>query len=475
MATVPSLANPTKDHPLYGKYTKTAIINKSVKLAVLAVVIIYLITVFFAPVFTASTEVKDAAGTTVYQKTVSYKMAEILDEQKKFNDEEAYFEDVEESVKYLKGKDFSELERIKNLEKADQKINASLSASDYIQTQIDDMADNRPLEYIALAEKANAIEGYTTNANGERIPVIHYSTVANYLKNIEINKIAMLSKIFYAELEARNTDGLREFLFEVENLNLFNEAGYTSEYAESLKALQNKYLVADYTFDEEFCATLNAIANVNQFIPDSAMTKQLAETIDMYNDMSDLAYSSYASTVSQTYKAKYIYFEYDLDTNKLVYEQHDSIKYINLAVNTIKLGVLALVSVAVIAMIPTAVGLITRKHKKLRSLSFLYFTLPLFGMLLATLVSGGSLFVSQIGFIDVTCEIGNALPSAFLVILLIFVATIVTKILVTVYGSKYNKWLKEVQAAAQNTVGNDALNDAPTANATEEKNEDTND
>jgi len=448
MATKPVLANPTKDHPLYGKYTQTAMINRIVKLAVLAVVIIYLITVFFAPVFTAHTKVEDADKKVVYEKSVSYTMSEVLAEQKKFNDEEAYFEDVEDSVKYLKDKDFSELERIKNLEKANDKINAFFTTSDYVANTLKEMADKKPDEYIALATKADAIEGYTTNNEGKRIPRIDGYKVAAYLTDIEENKIAMLSKVFDAELEARNTDGLREFLLGVEQLSDVYAVGYSSEYEEALEELQGKYLVAEYTFNEKLCETLNEIADVNKFIPASAMTQKVAEAIDMYEGQSGFAFS-YASKNLEIYEAQYIYFEYDRSTGEIVYEQHDAIEYINKAVTVMRWGVIALVAITVIAMIPTAISLITRKTKKLRSLSFLYFGLPFFGMILALVVSNSSILASQLGLVDVTCEVGSAVSSVFLVIVLIMVAAIVTKVLVTAYATKYNKWLKEAQASSQ--------------------------
>ena len=472
MATIQSLANPTKDHPLYGKYTKTAMINRIVKLAVLAVVIIYMATVFFAPVFTTSTKVEDADKKVMYEKSVSYKMSEVLDEQEKFNDEEQYFENVEDSVKYLKDKDFSELERIKNLEKANDKINAFFTTSEYVANTLGEMSEKRPHEYIALATKADAIEGYTTNDEGERIPRIDYRTVAAYLTNIEENKIAMLSKVFYEELEARNTDGLRAFLFEVEQLADTYAAGYTSEYAEKLDEFQSKYLVADYTFDEKFCATVNEIATVNQFIPDSAMTKSLAEAIDTYKNMSGFAFA-YASKNLEMYEAQYIYFEYDLGANEIVYEQHSSIEYINLAVTIMRWGVIAFIAVAVIAMIPTVIALITRKTKKLRSLSVFYAVLPLFGLLLALAVSSGSLLASQIDLIDVTCEVASVNTSAFLVVMLVIIAAIVTKVLVSGYCSKYNKWLKEAQTTAQAAAETEAVNAAPEAEATAEATEET--
>ncbi len=466
MATVPSLANPTKDHPLYSKYTRTAMINRIVKLAVLAVVIIYLITVFFAPVFTTSTKVENADKKVMYEKSVSYTMSEVLDEQEKFNDEEQYFENVEDSVKYLKDKEFSELERIKNLEKANDKINAFFTTSEYVANTLGDMSENRPEEYIALAQKADAIEGYVTNDEGKKIPKIDYTTVASYFRVREKNKIAKLSEVFYEELEARNTDGLRAFLVEVENLNAVYAAGYTSEYEAELDELQSKYLVADYTFDEKFSETVNEIADVNQFIPASAMTKSLAEAIDTYRNMSGFAFS-YASKNLAMYEAQYIYFEYDLGTNEIVYEQHSSIEYINLAVTIMRWGVIAFIAVAVIAMIPTVIGLITRKTKKLRSLSVFYAALPLFGLLLALFVSSSSLLGSQIDLIDVTCEVASVNTSAFLVVMLVIIAAIVTKVLVSSYCSKYNKWLKEAQATVQTT----AENDAPEAETTEEKTE----
>jgi len=466
-----SLVTPTKDHPLYSKYNRTAVTNKIVKLAVLAVVIIYLITVFFAPVFTTSIKIVNEDKDVMYEKSLSYTMSEVLAEQEKFNDEEKYFEDVEDGVKYLKDKDFSDLERIENLKKADNKINAYFNSSGYIGDIIEDMSENRPYEYIALAEKADAIEGYTTNSYGETVPRISYPKVSSYLTDIEQNKIAMLTKVFYAELEARNTDGLREFLSEAEKLAAVHVIGYTSEYAEQIEELKGKYLVADYKVTKEFCETLNEFASVNQFIPDSAMTKNLAEKIDMYKNMSEFASSSYASQTRNEYEAQYIYFEYDLATNELVYEQHSSIENINSTVAKMKWGVIAIIAIAVIAMIPTVIGLITRKHKKLRSLSIFYLALPLSAILLATFASSPAYSPEQAQAVGVTCDVMSAIPSAFLVVVLIAVAAIVTKVFVTSYASKYNKWLKENQATAQaaaEDVAAEAENDAPEADVVDD-------
>lgn len=460
MATIQSLTNPTKDHPLYSRYSKTAMINKIVKLAVLAVIIAYLITVFFAPVFTMSTKLENADKKVMYEKSVSYTMSEIIDEQKKLNDEEKYFENVEDGVKHLKSKDFSEIERIKNLERANSKIKEYFAVSGYITDMIKDMSENRPQEYIALAEKANAIQDYTTNQYGERIPVISYPAVQNYLLNIEENNIAMLSKVFYAELESRNTDGLRKFLFEAEQLLPLYAAGYNSALAAELKDLQNKYLIADYTFDEELCATLKDLAHVNQFIPNSAMTKEVAGLIDMYKNMPALPPYSNASQSLRIYEAQYIYFEYDLDKNELVYDQHISVEYINRAVTIMKYGIAALIAIVVIAMIPTAIGLIIRKNNKLRSLSPFYAALPLLGVLLAFFTSKASLVMLE-NSVGATCEIGNVVFSALMVVLVVIIAAIVTKVLVTGYCLSYKRLLKETQANAQTAIENDAMNAAP--------------
>ena len=117
-------------------------------------------------------------------------------------------------------------------------------------------------------------------------------------------------------------------------------------------------------------------------------------------------------------------------------------------------------------MLPTAIGLITRRHKKLKSLSVLYAGFPILGMLLAFMActfSGISLS-SSATFTEVICDLGSVISFALLTALLVIIASIVTKVLVTVYTSKYNKWLKEAQAcakAAATATDNTVTEEAP--------------
>ena len=443
------LMNPTKDHPLYKSFTKTVMINRIIKLAVLAIVIVCLISAYFAPVFTISTTIKSVDNNkVVYNKSVSYTMSEFLDEQEKLNDEEKYFEDVEESVAYLRNKDFSEIERIKNVEKAYDKMNDFFTASNIIDKEISDFSDEHPEAFIALAEEADAINKYVTNDEGKRIPDINYSKVLTYVKNLEKVKMEKVLKTFTEELEARNTDGVCEFLSQATLLGKDYTGTYGDDYIEALTELESKYLVKDYAIDEDFCAELYEFADVYRFIPASAMTKDLAEEIDLFSNMSSLFAAN-----KKIADYKYIYFTYDLDTNEAVYEQHSAITSLNKAVQIMQYGVMIVIAIAVIAMIPTIIGLIAKKQKKVRSLSPLYFPLPLIGMITCLVACANAAVSTQMvtDEVDLLCDLGSIIPTTLLVAVLVFVASIVTLIMKNIYLSKCNKWFKEAQAAEQTT------------------------
>ena len=80
-------------------------------------------------------------------------------------------------------------------------------------------------------------------------------------------------------------------------------------------------------------------------------------------------------------------------------------------------------------MLPTAIGLITRRHKKLKSLSVLYAGFPILGMLLAFMActfSGISLS-SSATFTEVICDLGSVISFALLTALLVIIASIAEK------------------------------------------------
>ena len=452
MATPNFLTNPTKDHPLYNSYAKTGMINRIIKLAVLAVIIICLISAYFTPVFTISKTIKSSAVSSdevIYKNSVSYTMSELLDEQEKLNDEELYFADVEKSVAYLRNKDFSEIERIKNLEKAYDKINNRLDISNIIETELYELADKYPAAYIALAEEADAITQYVKNKNGDLIPDINSAKVATYVKDLEYAKIDNLTKTFTKELEARNTDGVYEFLDQAE---LLGEA-YTDEYVAAMEELASKYLVASYTIDKEFCDNLYEFMDVRRFIPASAMTKDIALSIDLYDDMASSFLASYANSNIKEYESEYIYFTYDVDTNEVVYEQHAAINSLNKATSIMKYGVMIGIAIAVIAMIPTAIGLITKKQKKLRNLATMYALLPLEGTMtfftactMSGIASKSNATVATAEGVETICDLGNIITSTLFVAVLVVAAAIATKVMVTIYRTKFNKWQKTAQA-----------------------------
>ena len=452
MATPNFLTNPTKDHPLYNSFVKTGLINRIIKLAVLAVIIICLISAYFTPVFTISKTIKSSAVSSdevIYKNSVSYTMSELLDEQKKLNDEELYFADVEESVAYLRNKDFSEIERIKNLEKAYDKINNRLKTSNVIETEIYELADKYPAAYIALAEEADAITRYVENNNGKLIPDINSAKVAIYVKDLEYAKIDNLTKTFTKELEARNTDGVYEFLSQAE---LLGEA-YTDEYVAAMNDLASKYLVADYTIDEEFCANLYEFMDVRRFIPASAMTEDIALSIDVYDDMASSFLASYANSNIKEYESEYIYFTYDVDTDEVVYEQHSLVNSLNKATTVMKYGTMIAIAIAVIAMIPTVIGIITKKQKKLRNLAIMYVLLPIEGTMtfftactMSGISSKSNATAATAEGVEAICDLGNIISSTLLVAVLVLVAVIATKIMISIYGSKFRKWQKTAQA-----------------------------
>ncbi len=183
-------ANPGKEHKLYGKYFKSVTINKLAKIVALILVAVYALNVFFTPVFTMKAQYNNTdAGKTVYEREQSFTFTDIWDTKKANKDvDEKYIEDIEESVKALKGREFTELERMANIDTAIDKMTANMS--NLVEKKLGELLDDDDNEgiYLALAVEADAIEKYVEDEEtGKKKPVISWlnsDKELNYLSTV---------------------------------------------------------------------------------------------------------------------------------------------------------------------------------------------------------------------------------------------------------------------------------------------------
>ncbi len=486
MKRVNQYSNPGKDHKLYGSFMKFATVNKLAKVISLALVAIYLITVLFVPVFTIKTEYKSPdRSKVVYENSASMKLIELFNEREKFSgDGEKPFEDVEESVEYLRNKNFSDFERIANVDTAIEKIDENID--DIITAEVVDLMKNQPSSYLGLAFEADAVTGYTND--NPPLPHVEGDLVISYVMDKTEEQLGKFFNVFSEELEVRNTDGLREFL--AESIDARKEIGDDEAYIGKLEELGDKYLVGSYTFNSKFAENVNELANVHRLIPDAALSKEdeahFKAMMDAYNADTDALTASFMqSFVSDLYDDyRTIYFEYDSEAGKQIFKQNGMITYCILMAQIVLYFSLAVLAIIVVAIALTAIGFIKRNYKKIRAMSFIYIPIVLSQAIMVLAACGGNyadtvksvLYGESIYASSSSCDIGSLFAIGIVLTILVFAVAIATHIIRIVYAGKFSKWLKTegfatpaANVAAEAPVAEADVEEAPAEEAASEE------
>ncbi len=444
-------ANPGKEHKLYGKYFKSVTVNKLAKIVALILVVVYALSVFFTPVFTMKAQYNNTdAGKTVYEREQSFTFTDIWDTKKANKDvDEKYIEDVEQSVKELKGREFTELERMANIDTAIDKMSANMS--NLVEKKLTEI-DKDPqltMEFNHLVAAADAVTGFQEDDKGVKRPIIDYSKIRGYMCDEARISFGKMLKVFDKELEARNVDGLRMFLCGLEDVINADNA----KYAPIFEELQDTYLVGEYKSDAKMQETIKEFVAIHHVMTPAAMT---AETIADYR-LAGIMVSFRGgndSIADRAYANTYVYYGYDIAADEHVFEQNSTLKLYNVALLVTGIAVLAVVAIAVLAIVITACGFITRKYKKLRSFFAGYAFLPLIALVAGNiacdmcvieskLTSGTKTFVSTAEY-----DFGNLLALGFVVAGIAVAVAIFTAVMKSAYKKSYIKACEEDRAAA---------------------------